>query len=227
MNPVTTAPDNKRKFTLAQFDIPAMQQRSAAFLDMMSSRRTFREFSSKPVPYEIIKNCIKSAATAPSGANRQPWHFAVVGNPELKASIRQGAEAEEREFYTKRAPQDWLDALAPLGTDANKPFLESAPYLIVIFGEKYVPDVGGNKQKNYYVTESVSIATGLLIAALHNVGLATLTHTPSPMKFLNNLLDRPAYEKPLLILVVGYPADNAKLPDITRKHYDEIVSLHL
>jgi nitroreductase len=165
-----------------------------------------------------------TAGSAPSGANRQPWHFAVVSDPARKQEIRLGAEEEEREFYQRRAPQDWLDALAPLGTDEHKPFLEIAPYLIVIFGQKFEVDAAGKKHKNYYVPESVGIATGLLIAALHNAGLATLTHTPSPMKFLNRILDRPNTEKPAMILVVGYPAEDAEVPDITRKSLKNIAS---
>jgi len=202
-------------------------QKSQAFYESMQQRRTVRNFSDKLLPLEIIKNCIKTAGTAPSGANRQPWHFAVVANPALKQKIRQGAETEELEFYTRRAPQDWLDALAPLGTDANKPFLETAPYLIVIYGQKYLKTDQGDKQKNYYVTESVGIATGFLLAALHNAGLATLTHTPSPMKFLNELVGRPNTEKPLMIVVVGYPADEARVPAISRKSLDAVASFHL
>jgi nitroreductase len=193
----------------------------------MQTRRTVRAFSAEPVSLDVVQTCLRAAGTAPSGANRQPWHFAVVSNPELKRRIRQGAEQEEQEFYSSRAPQDWLDALAPLGTDAEKPFLETAPFLIVIFGQKFFPDDAGKKQKNYYVTESVSIATGLLIAALHTAGLATLTHTPSPMKFLNSILDRPLAEKPLMILVVGHPAPDARVPYINRKPLDAISSVHL
>jgi nitroreductase len=191
---------------------------------MVRSRRTVRDFSNKPVPKEIIENCLRAAGTAPSGANHQPWHFVVISDPELKHKIREGAEEEEREFYESRAPQDWLDALAPLGTDANKPFLEIAPYLIVIFGEKFSFDTEGNKLKNYYVSESVGIATGILITALHNAGLASLTHTPAPMKFLSELVGRPATEKPYMILVTGYPAENAEVPAITRKSLEEIAS---
>ncbi|MFT5483344.1 MAG: iodotyrosine deiodinase, partial [Halieaceae bacterium] len=157
---------------------------------------------------------------------RQPWHFAVVSNPELKRKIREGAEAEEREFYERRAPQDWLDALAPLGTDADKAFLEIAPFLIVIFGQKFELDETGHKHKNYYVPESVGIATGILITALHNAGLASLTHTPSPMKFLNELCGRPTTEKPEMILVAGYPSEDAQVPDISRKALEGIASFH-
>jgi nitroreductase len=185
-----------------------------------------REFSAEPVPESVIQDCLRAAGTAPSGANLQPWHFAVVRGPEVKQQIRIAAEAEEREFYAHRAPQEWLDALAPLGTDASKPFLESAPYLIVIFAKAYelLPD--GRRVKNYYVSESVGIATGFLIQALHHAGLATLTHTPSPMAFLNEILDRPSNERPSILLVVGYPSDSAKVPKIAKKPLEEIVSWH-
>mgnify|MGYP000527464264 CR=1 FL=1 len=201
-----------------------MQQRADEFKDLLSQRRTVRDFSSEAVPSAIIEQCLLTAGSAPSGANRQPWHFAVVSAADLKKKIRKAAEAEERDFYENRAPNAWLDALAPLGTDANKPFLEEAPYLIVVFAEKYSFDAQGIKQKNYYVPESVGIACGLLITALHNAGLATLTHTPSPMKFLNTLLNRPESEKPLMIIVTGYPSIDATVPNITRKSLDEIAS---
>ncbi|MCH7817135.1 MAG: nitroreductase family protein, partial [Proteobacteria bacterium] len=158
-----------------------MKSRADAFSELMRARRTIRDYSTELVSRELIEQCLLTAGSAPSGANRQPWHFAVVSDPVIKKQIRDAAEQEEEEFYTNRAPQDWLDALAPLGTDANKPFLEKAPYLIVIFGQKFEIDSAGNKHKNYYVIESASIATGCLIAAFHNAGLATLTHTPSPM----------------------------------------------
>jgi nitroreductase len=181
-----------------------------------------RHFSDRAVPREIIENCLRAAGTAPSGANRQPWYFVVVSDPAIKRRIRQAAEVEEREFYEHRAPPEWLEALAPLGTDAAKDFLEVAPYLIVIFQQKYgrLPD--GRTIKHYYAQESVGIATGILIAALHHAGLVSLTHTPSPMDFLNEILDRPSNERPFLILVVGYPAPDAQVPDITRKTLDEI-----
>ncbi|MCY4266018.1 MAG: nitroreductase family protein [Gammaproteobacteria bacterium] len=203
-----------------------MHRRAKSFLTLIMSRRTVREFSNEPVPIEIIRNCLSAAGTAPSGANRQPWHFAVISDPAIKHQIRLGAEEEEREFYQGRAPQDWLEAVAPMGTDANKPFLETAPYLIVIFAEKFRFQDSGIKQKNYYVTESASIATGVLITALHNAGLATLTHTPSPMKFLNRILDRPETEKPLMILVTGYPKPDATVPAITRKPLEAFTSFH-
>ena len=172
-----------------------MQRRAQHFYQQLQKRRTVRDFSDQPIPEEVVKHCLLAAGSAPSGANRQPWHFSVVTDAAIKHEIRQGAEAEEREFYENLAPQDWLDALAPLGTDAHKPFLETAPCLIVIFGEKFSLDESGNKSKNYYVNESVGIATGFLIAALHDAGLATLTHTPAPMKFLNGILGRPANER--------------------------------
>jgi nitroreductase len=201
-----------------------MIERSAAFLADLRRRRTVRQFSDRPVPRAVIENCVAAAATAPSGANLQPWHFVVLSDPVLKRRLRIAAEAEEHEFYTRRAPQAWLDALAPLGTDEHKPFLEMAPYLIVIFGQRYgrLPD--GRSVKHYYAQESVGIATGMLITALHHAGLATLTHTPSPMNFLNDLLGRPKNERPFLILVVGYPADGATVPAIGKKALEEIVT---
>lgn len=207
-----------------RFPEQEMLSRAVDFQREVSLRRSVRDFSNEPVPREVIEHCLLSAGSAPSGANRQPWHFCVVGDPSLKHEIRLGAEAEEREFYRRRAPDDWLEALAPLGTDASKPFLETAPFLIVIFAEKYGLGQGGSRVKNYYVPESVGIATGVLITALHHAGLATLTHTPSPMKFLNRILGRPEREKPTMILVVGYPAAGARVPDISRKSLEEIAS---
>jgi iodotyrosine deiodinase len=194
-----------------------MIARAQAFAEEMSRRRTVRDFAERPIPAGVIEACIAAAGSAPSGANRQPWHFVVVEDIAVKRRIREGAEEEEREFYEHRAPADWLKALAPLGTDANKPFLETAPTLIVVFSEKHSLDANGEKQKNYYPVESCGLATGLLIAGLHHAGLATLTHTPSPMKFLNEILHRPENEKPFVLLVVGYPSDDAKVPDIKRK----------
>jgi len=199
---------------------------SQSFYLDMKRRRTVREFSDRPVPEEVIKNALLAAGTAPSGANQQPWHFAVISDPEIKREIRDAAEKEEREFYQHRAPEEWLSALAPLGTDENKPFLETAPYLIVLFLKKYTVDETGNRQKNYYPSESVGIATGILITALHLSGLVTLTHTPSPMKFLNEILGRPDYERPFLILVVGYPGRNAVVPKISKYQLDQIVTFH-
>ena len=212
------------KLKFQKRDEAEMQSRAEAFEQLMLSRRTVRDFSDRSVPKELIESCLLTANSAPSGANRQPWHFVVVSDPVIKKQIRDKAEAEERVFYADRAPKDWLDALAPLGTDANKPFLETAPHLIVIFAQKYLLDENGKKLKNYFVTESASIATGLLIAALHNAGLASLTHTPSPMKFLNTILDRPTSEKPLMILVAGYPEKNAQVPAISRKSLQEIAT---
>jgi nitroreductase len=198
--------------------------RAAAFRDQMRARRTVRHFSDRPVAREVIEHCLLTAGGAPSGANLQPWHFVVVSDPVVKRRIREAAEEEEREFYAHRAPQEWLDALAPLGTDASKPFLEAAPYLIAIFAQTYgvLPD--GRKVKNYYVQESVGIATGMLITAVHVAGLASLTHTPSPMGFLNTILNRPAHEKPFVLLVVGHPADDAVVPDITKKNLQELAT---
>ena len=201
-----------------------MIRRSQDFYDEVKRRRTIREFSADPVPEEIINNCIKSAGTAPSGANLQPWHFVIVTDKETKHKIRLAAEEEEKEFYSNRAPAEWLEALAPLGTDSNKPFLETAPILIVIFSKSYDVAADGTKVKQYYSLESTGIAAGILITALHHCGLASLTHTPSPMKFLNNILNRPRNEKPFLILVTGYPAEGVKVPDITKKEFSEITS---
>jgi len=201
-----------------------MVERSAIFLSDMKRRRTIRQFSSRSVPREVIENAIMAAGTAPCGANMQPWHFAVVTDPDMRREIRKAAESEEREFYQHRAPPEWLEALAPLGTDSDKPFLEEAACLIAVFAESYglLPD--GSKVKNYYVSESVGLATGMLITALHLAGLATLTHTPSPMGFLNDVLGRPANERPFLLLVVGYPAADARVPDIGKKSLQEIAS---
>ena len=189
-----------------------MRRRVEEFHAEIRRRRSVRDFSPRPVPRDIIEQAVRAAGTAPSGANMQPWHFVAVMDPELKRRIREGAEEEERAFYHGRAPREWLDALAPLGTDEHKPFLEIAPCVIVVFALSYgvLPD--GRKVKNYYVQESVGIAVGLLIAALHHAGLATLTHTPSPMGFLNEILGRPANERPYLILITGYPAAGACVP---------------
>jgi iodotyrosine deiodinase len=201
-----------------------MSARAASFLALMQQRRTVRDFSPEPVPRALIEACVRTAGSAPSGANQQPWHFCVISAPEAKQQIRLAAEAEEREFYSARATEEWLTALAPLGTDANKPFLETAPYLIVCFGQRYGLDEKGERVKHYYVPESVNIAIGFLIAALHNAGLATLTHTPSPMKFLNELCGRPEQEHPYVLLVVGKPAPQVVVPNITKKPLDAIAS---
>ena len=201
-----------------------MTKRAADFHSDIARRRTIRDFSDRAVPRSVIEDCIKAAGTAPSGANMQPWSFVAVSDTDVKRRIRVAAEEEEQEFYDHRAPQEWLDALAPLGTDPNKPFLENAPYLIAIFAQKFgvLPD--GRQVKHYYATESVGIATGILLTALHNAGLASLTHTPSPMGFLNEILGRPGNERPYLLIVTGYPADAATVPDITKKSLDEIAT---
>jgi len=205
-------------------ELPEAEMRAAAhaFLETMRRRRTVRDFSDRPVPRDIIEDCLLAAGTAPNGANRQPWRFVVVGDAAIKAKIRAEAEVEEQSFYSGKAPPEWIQALEHLGTDEHKPFLERAPWLIVVFGESYELMADGTKAKNYYVTESVGIATGMLITALHHAGLVTLTHTPSPMKFLNELLGRPHNERPFLILVVGFPEEEATVPDITKKAIEDI-----
>jgi nitroreductase len=219
---------NEPKFvpltTFKEYSSDEMQKRSNEFYSDMKRRRTIREFSNRPVPREIIENCLKTAGTAPSGANMQPWHFVVVSDPEVKRRIRQEAEIVEKDFYERRAPQYWLEALAPLGTDDKKPYLEEAPYVIVIFSKRYTLGPDREKQHNYYLPESVGIATGFLIAAVHNAGLACLTHTPSPMGFLREILERPLYETPFLVLVVGYPKERAMVPDISKKSLNEIAT---
>jgi nitroreductase len=203
-----------------------MLDRARDFYADIRRRRTVREFSSRPVSREVIDTCLLAAGTAPNGANLQPWHFAVVESADIKRQIRIAAEKEEHEFYHQIAPPEWLEALAPLGTDEHKPFLEIAPYLIAIFYKTHDELPDGRLVKQYYAQESVGIATGILITALHRAGLATLTHTPSPMKFLNAILRRPKYERPFLILVVGYPAAGAVVPRLTKKPLDEIASFH-
>ena len=202
-----------------------MAQRAKDFHEHLKRRRTVRDFSKRPVPRAIIDDCLRAATTAPSGANLQPWHFVVVGDAETKRRIRVAAEEEERHFYRRRAPRAWLDALAPLGTDERKPFLERAPWLIAIFVQKLGRLEDGRKVKHYYPVESVGLATGILITAFHTAGLVTLTHTPNPMKFLNEILDRPKdAERPFLLLVVGYPGEGAMVPDIGRKALAEVVT---
>ena len=207
-----------------EYPIEEMRERIERFYADMARRRTVREFSDRPVPRDIIETALKTAGTAPSGANLQPWHFVVVSNADTKQKIRGAAEAEEREFYEHRASPEWLAALEPLGTDSSKPFLETAPYLIAVFLQKYGRLEDGRKVKHYYPMESTGLATGMLITALHRAGLATLTHTPSPMKFLNQILGRPVSERPFLLLVVGYPADDAQVPDISRKNLDDFTT---
>jgi iodotyrosine deiodinase len=206
--------------------VPESQQqpRAEAFLAKMRKRRTVRDYSDKPVPRELIETAVRVAGTAPSGANQQPWTFVCIADPERKKLIREGAEEEERAFYAGRAGEEWLDALAHLGTDDNKPFLETAPWLIAIFAQRWGYDPQGRKIKHYYVPESVGIATGFLIAALHDAGLATLTHTPAPMNFLNTICGRPDNEKALILLVVGYPAEGCTVPAIGKKPLEEIAS---
>jgi len=209
---------------IREVPIEEMRQRLSDFYGDMSRRRTVRDFSARPIPKDIIEIALRAANTAPSGANLQPWHFVVISGPETKSKIRAAAEAEEREFYEHRATAEWLAALEPLGTNKHKPFLETAPYLIAVFVQKFGVLADGRKVKHYYPTESTGLATGILITALHQAGLATLTHTPSPMKFLNEILGRPKSERPFLLLVVGYPADDARVPDIQRKPLEEFAS---
>ncbi len=201
-----------------------MRRRAAAFRDDMRRRRTVRQFSPRPVDRSIVEDCLDAAGAAPSGANLQPWHFVLVGDPEIKRQIREAAEREEEEFYQSRAPQEWLEALEHLGTDERKPFLETAPYLVVVFVQRHGTAPDGTRIKHYYPLESVGIATGILITGLHLAGLATLTHTPSPMGFLNEILDRPTSERPFLVLVTGYPATDALVPLIDKKPLTEIVT---
>lgn len=209
--------------SLARKTEAEMLAASQQFFDLMQGRRTVRDFSADPVDPEIIRLAVRAAATAPSGANQQPWSFVAIGDQETKRAIRHAAEEEERAFYQGRAGEEWLGALSHLGTDAEKPFLETAPWLIVIFGQRWGIDASGRKVKHYYVPESVSIAIGLLIASLHSAGLATLTHTPSPMGFLNQICGRPDNEKPLVLLVVGHPAEDARVPAISRKPENDVL----
>jgi nitroreductase len=202
-----------------------MAGRARAFSEQMSRRRTVRDFSDRPVPRALIEDCLRAAGSAPSGANQQPWHFVAVSDTGVKRRIRVAAEAEEREFYAHRAPPEWLEVLRPLGTDASKPFLEVAPWLIAVFIRRFERLPDGGKRKHYYTDESVGLAAGLLLAAVHYAGLVALTHTPSPMKFLNEILGRPKdLERPFLLLVVGYPAPDARVPDISRKQFSEIAT---
>jgi iodotyrosine deiodinase len=201
-----------------------LMARAANFYSEMARRRTVRDFSDRPIPREVIENCLRTAGSAPNGANLQPWHFVAVSDLALKHEIRVAAETEEKEFYEHRAPNEWLEALAALGTDARKPFLETAPWLIAIFSQPYRLLLHGQRMKHYYAMESVGIATGFLVTAIYRAGLASLTHTPSPMGFLNKLLHRPSHEKPFLLLVVGHPAEDAVVPDIQRKPLAEISS---
>ncbi|MEM0952980.1 MAG: nitroreductase family protein [Pseudomonadota bacterium] len=212
--------------TRPRLDAEASLGRAQDFYEAIRSRHSVRHFSDAPVDRAVIETCIRAAGTAPSGANHQPWHFACVSDADTKRAIREAAEAEERAFYGGKASDEWLDDLKSLGTDADKPFLETAPWLIGIFAERYGVDEQGNKRKNYYTAESVGIATGFLINALHEAGLATLTHTPNPMKFLNRILKRPENERPYILLVVGYAADDAMIPRAAtvKKPLDQIAS---
>lgn len=207
-----------------RFPADEMQARAEAFAADLRRRRSVRDFSPEPVPRALIETCLLAGGSAPNGANLQPWHFVCVSDQTVKREIRVAAEQEEREFYAERATADWLEDLAPLGTDAEKPFLETAPWLIAIFAQRWRPMPDGSRRANYYVPESVGIATGFLIAALHHAGLATLTHTPSPMGFLNRILGRPESEKPFLLLVVGYPAAEARVPVITKKPLSDLAT---
>lgn len=204
-----------------------MEARAKAFFDDIKRRHTVRDFTGEPVPQAIVESCIAAAGRAPSGANHQPWHFCLIGDAEVKKAIREAAEEEERSFYEGRAGEEWLDALEPIGTDANKPFLETAPWLIAVFAQRRGGVHSGDDRKNYYIHESVGIACGFLIAALHHAGLATLTHTPNPMTFLNRKLGRPTTEKPYLLVVVGKPADDAMIPDhaMIKKPLSEIMTV--
>ena len=210
--------------SIMHFSETEMLNRATEFRHQISQRRTVRDYSNRSVPRQIIEECLKAAASAPSGANMQPWHFVVVESAKSKSIIRQAAEEEERDFYQRRAPKEWLDALAPLGTDEHKPFLESAPYLIAVFAQSWSLNQAGKRVKHYYVPESVGIACGILLTALHHSGLVTLTHTPSPMGFLNDILDRPKNEKPYMLIVAGYPADEVRVPVITKKSIEEFAS---
>ena len=207
---------SKIPLNFQEYSESEMQNRAQTFRDQIQRRRSVRDFSTRPIPEGVLEACLETAVTAPNGANLQPWHFTAIRSTEIKREIRLAAEEEEREFYESRAPQEWLNTLAPIGTDAQKPFLESAPALIAIFQKSEVTKSDGSTTRTYYPKESVGLATGFLITALHNAGLATLTHTPSPMKFLNSILKRPATEKPFLLLVVSYPAENCLVPDIIR-----------
>ena len=207
-----------------EYPVEEMERRAAELSSEIRRRRTVRDFSERPAPRAVIDDCLRAAGSAPSGANMQPWHFVVVGDAALKRAIRLGAEKAERELYGHKASAEWLDALAPLGTDEHKPFLETAPYLIVVFAKKYGVLTDGRKVKHYYVQESVGLATGLLLTAIHHAGLVSLTYTPSPMGFLNEILERPSNERPFLVLVVGYPAADARVPAITKKPLAEIAT---
>ncbi len=207
-----------------EYPVEEMYKRSSAFHSEMKCRRTVRDFSDRPIPRSIIENCLRTASTAPSGANQQPWHFIVVSDNRVKKQVREEAEKVEQDFYRKQATRKWVEALEHLGTDAQKPFLETAPYLIVIFSQRYSYSSSGEKKKHYYVSESVGIATGMLISAIHHAGLVSLTYTPSKMRFLNKLLERPENEKPFMILVAGYPAKDAMVPVLSKKSLHDMAT---
>ena len=213
-------------FAINRLDASEMQERADAFYEMMDKRRSVRFFSDEPVPRSLIETAIRTASTAPSGAHMQPWRFVAVSNPAMKREIRIAAEAEEKESYENRMSEEWLQALEPIGTNWEKPFLETVPWIVVCFSIPFGLDDAGNRIKHYYVQESVGLACGMFISALHNMGLATLTHTPSPMKFLQELLGRPKNEKPYILFPIGYPADDATVPDLQRKTLDEIAIWH-
>ena len=209
-------------YRTARYEEPEMRRRADAFYTHVDSRRSVREFSSDPVPRELIEQAIRSASTAPSGAHRQPWRFVVIGDPAIKKKIRIAAEAEEKKSYEERMPDEWLEALEPFGTNLQKPFLEIVPWIVVVFEELFGYDEDGNKRKNYYVRESTGLACGLFIAALHNMGLSTLTHTPSPMGFLREILGRPKNERPFILFPVGYAAADCQVPDLQRKSLEDV-----
>lgn len=210
------------EYTRDTYEPQEMIERSSAYYHWLNTRRTVRDYSSKPVPKEVIENILKSASTAPSGAHKQPWTFCVVSNPELKKSIRIAAEEEEKESYSRRMSDEWLEDLEHLGTNWEKPFLEVAPYLIIVFKKAYDFDANNDKSNNYYVNESVGLASGFLLTAIHNAGLIALTHTPSPMAFLTKILKRPDNERPFLLIPVGYPSDETYVPQLTRKPLEDM-----
>ena len=223
--PVTGTPEASFEPLAAyrEYTVDEMERRSRSFAAEMQRRRTTRHFSDRPVARSVIESCLETAGTAPSGAHLQPWHFVVVSDREVKRRIRVAAEEAEREFYAT-APAEWLAALAPLGTDAHKPYLETAPYLIAVFAQRYGVTPTGERRSHYYVIESVGIATGFLLAALHHAGLVALTHTPNPMGFLAEVLERPANERPVMLVVTGYPAPDARVPRLRRKPLGEIAT---
>lgn len=214
------------KYSREVYEAQEMINRSASFAAWMDKRRTCRDFSDRPIPRDVIENIIMAASTAPSGAHKQPWTFSVVSDTEIKKRIREAAEKEEKESYDGRMSEEWLKDLSPIGTDWQKPFLETAPYLIIVFKRSYEFELNGHKHQNYYVTESVGLACGFLLAAIHHAGLVALTHTPSPMNFLSKILGRPENEKPFLLIPVGYPADDCWVPDLKRKSLNEVLKFY-